>query len=52
MNEAKRDDIPKVSVDDNDMLTAPFTKMEVNVALFQKKRNKSPGSDGFLTEFY
>jgi hypothetical protein len=40
-----------VSEDENEVLTAPFSE-EVKLAVFDMKRNKATGPDGFLTEFY
>jgi hypothetical protein len=36
----------------NSFLSAPFTTVEVEKAIFAMKPNKSPGSDGFTTGFY
>jgi hypothetical protein len=43
---------PRVTVEDNAMLVAPFTKEEVRLALFQMHPDKSPGPDGFNPAFY
>jgi hypothetical protein len=40
MDESRRDDIPQVSVEDNEN------------AIFQMKHNNAPGSDVFTAEFY
>jgi hypothetical protein len=45
-------DITQVSVEDNEMLTTPFTEKEVKEAIFEMKHNKAPGPDGFPAEFY
>jgi mannosylglycoprotein endo-beta-mannosidase len=45
-------DIPKISDVENGILTAHYSEEEVYEALFQMERNKSPGPDGFPTEFY
>jgi hypothetical protein len=42
----------KVSDEMNSFLSAPFTTVEVEKAIFAMKPNKSPGSDGFTTGFY
>jgi hypothetical protein len=52
MNESMREDIPQVTLIENDWLTAEFLENEVREAIFQMKHNKAPGSDGFLAEFY
>ncbi|WVZ92292.1 LOW QUALITY PROTEIN: hypothetical protein U9M48_038369, partial [Paspalum notatum var. saurae] len=46
------DDIPQVSPQENDLLSAPFTVEEVRAAIFQMEHNKAPGPDGFPPEFY
>jgi hypothetical protein len=45
-------DIPQVSQEENDFLTAPFTEKEVKEAIFQMRQNKAPGPDGFPVVFY
>lgn len=52
LDEEKVDDIDRVSVEENDILIAPFSKEEVFEAISQMKRNTAPGPDGFPTEFY
>ena len=52
LDETRTDDIPQVTIEDNDILTAPFFGEEVKVAVFQMEHKKAPGSDGFPTEFY
>ncbi|PNX76010.1 ribonuclease H, partial [Trifolium pratense] len=42
----------KVTEDDNFLLTAPITKVEIQQALFQMHPDKSPGPDGFNPAFY
>ncbi|XP_042958229.1 uncharacterized protein LOC122293848 [Carya illinoinensis] len=42
----------KVSEDDNEMLCAEPTEMEVKQAIFFIPKNSSPGPDGFGFEFY
>jgi hypothetical protein len=42
----------KVSDEMNFFLSAPFTTVEVEKAIFAIKPNKSPGPDGFTTGFY
>ncbi|GAU38215.1 hypothetical protein TSUD_226360 [Trifolium subterraneum] len=43
---------PRVTDDDNLVLTAPITKVEIQQALFQMHPDKSPGPDGFNPAFY
>ncbi|GAU34295.1 hypothetical protein TSUD_20010 [Trifolium subterraneum] len=43
---------PRVTDDDNLILTAPITKVEIQQALFQMHPEKSPGPDGFNPAFY
>ena len=52
MDDSRVDDIPQVSPDENDRLTAEFTIEEVKHAIFQMEHNKAPGPDGFSAEFY
>jgi hypothetical protein len=52
LNEDIANDIAQVSVEDNEMLTTPFTENEVKEAIFEMKHNKAPGPDGFPAEFY
>jgi hypothetical protein len=46
------DDIPQISREDNEILTADFIEKEVYDAVMQMKKNKAPGPDGFPAEFY
>jgi hypothetical protein len=52
MDESRTDDIPQVSVEENNFLTALYSEDEVKKAAFQMEHNKAPGLDGFLAEFY
>ena len=45
-------DIPKLSVESKDILDQPFSKKELYDSLMSMKQNKTPGYDGFPTEFY
>jgi exonuclease III len=45
-------DIPQVTPQENDILTANFSESEVREAIFQMEHNKAPGPDGFPAEFY
>ena len=48
----RMDDIPQVSMAENEFLTAPFTEKEIRDAIFAMEHNKAPGPDGFPAEFY
>jgi hypothetical protein len=52
MDESYRDDIPQVTVEENELLIAEFTEEEIRGAIFQMNHNTAPGSDGFPPEFY
>jgi hypothetical protein len=52
MNETLRHNIPQVSEDENEVLTAPFSEEEVKLAVFNMEHNKATGPDGFPAEFY
>ena len=52
MGESRRDDIPQVSSEENELLTQKFSEVEVKEAIFQMEHNKAPGPNGFPTEFY
>jgi mannosylglycoprotein endo-beta-mannosidase len=52
LDEAQTDDIPQVSIEENGLLTAPYSEKEVKKAVFQMEHNKAPGPDGFPAEFY
>jgi hypothetical protein len=52
LDENRVNDIPQISAEDNEKLTAVFTEKEVKEAIFQMKHNKAPGPDGFPVEFY
>ena len=52
MDETLRDDIPQVSEEENEVLTAPFIEEEIKTAVFDMEHNKAPGPDGFPVEFY
>jgi hypothetical protein len=52
MDKTLRYDIPQVSEEENQVLTAPFSEEEVKMAIFDMEHNKAPGPDGFPTEFY
>jgi hypothetical protein len=44
--------IPQLSNEENDILTADFTVEEVYEAILNMEKNKASGPDGFLAEFY
>ena len=52
LDETRTDDIPQVTAEENDILTAPFSEEEVKAAVFQMEHNKAPGLDDFPIEFY
>jgi mannosylglycoprotein endo-beta-mannosidase len=52
LNETLTEDIPQVSMEENKLLTAPYSEKEVQKAIFQMERNKAPGPDDFPAEFY
>ena len=52
MDESWTNDIPRVSDEENSLLTAPYSEEEVIKAVFLMEHNKAPGPDGFPSEFY
>jgi mannosylglycoprotein endo-beta-mannosidase len=52
MDESRTEDIPQVSIEENDLLTAAYTEDKVRKAIFLMEHNKAPGPDGFPAEFY
>jgi mannosylglycoprotein endo-beta-mannosidase len=52
LEESQTDDIPQVSMEENGLLTAPYSEEDVKKAVFQMEHNKAPGPDGFPAEFY
>jgi hypothetical protein len=52
MSEEVTHDIPQLSQEEKDVLTAPFSEEEVFEAISQMEHNKAPGPDGFPAEFY
>jgi hypothetical protein len=52
MDETLTDDIPQVSIEDNNLLTAVYMEEEVRKAIFQMGHNKARGPNGFPAEFY
>ncbi len=51
-DENRTEDIPQVSLLENDALTQPFSEKEIKEAIFQMEHNNAPGPDGFPAEFY
>ena len=51
MDESRTGDIPQVTDQENERLTADFTEKEVRGAIFQMKHNKALEPDGFPAEF-
>ena len=52
MDETLRHDIPQVSVEENEILVAPFSEEEVKLAVLDMEQNKAPSPDGFTAKFY
>jgi hypothetical protein len=52
MIKSENNDIPQLSSEENRILTDNFTKKKVHAAIMQMEKNKAPGPDGFLAEFY
>jgi hypothetical protein len=50
--EEENQDIPQLPNVENDILTADFIEEEVSEAIMDMEKNKAPGLDGFLAEFY
>lgn len=51
LDESSIRDIPQLNLEENELLSAPFTEKEVFDAITQMKHNKAPGPDGFPAEF-
>ena len=47
MEESQIDDIPHVSIQENEILIQCFSKTKVRDAIFQMNHNSAPGQDGF-----
>jgi hypothetical protein len=52
LDELQIEDIPQVSILENEHLIEEFSENEVRAAIFQMEHNKAPGPDGFPPEFY
>jgi hypothetical protein len=52
MIESEINDIPQLSQEENNILTADFSEKEVQDAIMQMEKNKPPGPDGFPAKFY
>jgi hypothetical protein len=52
LDESRIADIPQVTPEENNFLTAPYSEEEVRKAVFMMEHNKAPGPDGFPAEFY
>ena len=42
LDESLREDIPHVSIEENEFLMAPFSEKEIREAVFQMEHNKAP----------
>jgi hypothetical protein len=51
MDESATNDIPQVSLLENEMLTEIFTETEVKETIFQMEHNKAQVQMGFLQSF-
>ena len=51
LDETRREDIPQVSPEENEILIQQFQEIEVREAIFQLEHNKAPSPDGFPAEF-
>jgi hypothetical protein len=49
---SKIDDILQLFEEENKILIADFSEKEVQQAIMQMEKNKAPGPDKFLAEFY
>jgi hypothetical protein len=49
MDKTRTDDIPQISMEDNDLLIAEYSEEEVRKTIFKMEHNKAP--DGFPAEF-
>jgi mannosylglycoprotein endo-beta-mannosidase len=52
MRESDKADVPQLSTEETNILSADFTEQEVYDAIMQMENNKAPGPDGFPAEFY
>jgi hypothetical protein len=52
MDESLVEDVPQITLEENEALVAEFSEKEVRDAIFHMKHNKALGPDGFLAEFY
>ena len=52
MIETETADIPQLSAEENEILTAQFSEKEAHDAIMQMEKNKVPGPDGFPAEFF
>jgi hypothetical protein len=48
MDESRTDDISQVFVEENNLLTSPYTEDEIKKAIFQMEHNEAPGLGGIL----
>jgi hypothetical protein len=52
MDESQTDDIPQVSILENEYLIVDYSQEEVRAVIFQMEYNKAPELNGFPSEFY
>ena len=52
LNEYESQDMPQLSIEENQILTADFTEEQVYNAIMQMEKNKAPGLVGFPAGFY
>jgi hypothetical protein len=50
--EDRIEDIPQLSSEEKELISADFTELEVMETIMEMKKNKAPGPDGFPAEFY
>jgi hypothetical protein len=51
MDESRMDDMLQVLLEENNLLTAPYSEDKLRMAIFQMEHNKALGLNGLLLEF-